>query len=142
MSVSDSIDREVMNFFKKIEDKSTDYINKLIVSLFVECHHLHVGENNILYKYLIDANDESLYDLNKIVGHSACHYSLEELVEIFEFVISPADKEVNGAIYTPEYIREFIVRNVLARYDTGSWCQMLYADLSCGCGISPRFVCE
>jgi len=134
MSLFDSVDREILTFFKKIEDRRIDYINKLIVSSFVEFHHLSIGENNFLYKYLIDGNDECLNKLNKIVGQSDYHYSLEKLVEIFEFVISPADKEVNGAVYTPEYIREFIVRNVLNRYDTEAWCQMLYADLSCGCG--------
>lgn len=134
MSISDTIDRAFLTFFKKIEDKSTDYINKLIVSSFVESHHLRVGENNILHKYLIDADDKMFRMLNKIISQSASNYSLEELVEIFEFVISPADKEVNGAVYTPEYIREFIVRNVLARYDKDSWDRMLYADLSCGCG--------
>jgi len=134
MSVFDSIDKEILTFFKKIEDKSTNYINKLIVSSFVRYHNLQVGKKNILFNYLIEANDESLNKLNDIVDQSTCRYTLEELVEIFEFVISPVDKEVNGAVYTPEYIREFIVRNVLARYDTESWSQMLYADLSCGCG--------
>ena len=31
MSVSDSIDRDILSFFKKLKDKRTDYINKLIV---------------------------------------------------------------------------------------------------------------
>lgn len=134
MPVSNCINREVLTFFKKLDDTSTDYINRLIVSSFVEYHHLRVEVNNFLYQYLIDTNDTSLNSLNKIIGQSDYDYSLEKLVEIFELVISPADKEVNGAVYTPEYIRDFIVRKVLSRYDTGTWSQMLYADLSCGCG--------
>ena len=134
MSVSDSIDRDILSFFKKIEDKRTDYINKLIVSSFVQYHCLMVGRNNYLFRYLITANDEVLDKLNKIISQSPYKYGIEELVEVFEFVISPADKEVNGAVYTPEFIREAIVQRTLSKFDSSVWCSMLYADLSCGCG--------
>ena len=134
MSVSDSIDRDILSFFMKIEDKRTDYINNLIVSSFVRYHRLNVDRNNYLYRYLITANDEVLDKLNKIINQSPCNYGIEELVEVFEFVISPADKEINGAVYTPDYIREAIIQRILSKYDSTVWCSMLYADLSCGCG--------
>ncbi len=134
MSVFDSIDKDILSFFKKIENKRTDYINKLIVSSFVKYHCLNVDRNNYLYRYLITSHDEVLDKLNKIISQSPYEYGIEELVEVFEFVISPADKEVNGAIYTPEYIREAIVQRILSKYDSSVWCSMLYADLSCGCG--------
>ena len=116
MSVSDSIDRDILSFFMKIEDKRTDYINNLIVSSFVRCHRLNVDRNNYLYRYLITANDEVLDKLNKIINQSPCNYGIEELVEVFEFVISPADKEINGAVYTPDYIREAIIQRILSKY--------------------------
>lgn len=134
MSVSESIDRDILSFFKKLEDKSTDHINKLIVSSFVKSHRLKVGINNYLYRYLITGKDVVLNKLNNIISQTPSDYGIEELVEIFEFVISPADKEVNGAVYTPEYIREAIIRRTLSRYDSRTWHTMLYADLSCGCG--------
>ena len=134
MSVSDSIDRDILSFFKKMEDKRTDYINKLIVSSYVQYHHLEVGRGNYLYQYLIKGHDSYLDKLNEIIGNSPCQYGVEELVEVFEFVISPADKEVNGAVYTPGYIREAIIRLTLSGYDVNTWHTMLYADLSCGCG--------
>lgn len=134
MSVSDSIDKDILSFFKKLKDKRTDYINKLIVSSYVESHQLKVGKRNFLYNYLIDKGDETLTSLLKTIRHSHNQFGMEELVEVFEFVISPADKEVNGAVYTPAFIREFIVRRVLAGYDKERWLDLLYADLSCGCG--------
>lgn len=117
-----------------MEDKRTDYINKLIVSSYVQSHHLNVGKENYLYKYLINDNDPFLDKLNEIIGNSTCQFGIEELVEVFEFVISPADKEVNGAVYTPGYIREAIIRLTLSEYDARAWYTMLYADPSCGCG--------
>lgn len=134
MSISNNIDRDILSFFKKIEDKRTDYINKLIVSSFVKSHHLSVGKKNFIYRYLITGNDEVLNKLNKIISESPCKYEIEEVVETFEFVISPTDKEVNGAVYTPEYIREAIIQRTLSKYDSAVWCSMLYTDLSCGCG--------
>ena len=134
MSVSDSIDRDILSFFKKLKDKRTDYINKLIVSSYVESHQLKVGKRNFLYNYLIEQGDETLTSLLKTIRQSHNQFGMEELVEVFEFVISPADKEVNGAVYTPAFIREFIVRRVLGGYDKERWLDVLYADLSCGCG--------
>lgn len=134
MSISDSIDKSILTFFKKVEDKSTDYINKLIVSSFVRKNKLAVSKKSLLYRYLVTSEDETLDRLNLIISQSSCQYGMEELVEIFEFVISPADKEVNGAVYTPCYIREAIIRRTLSCYDSERWGEMLYADLSCGCG--------
>ena len=134
MSVSDSVDKEILSFFKKLKNKSTDYINKLIVSSYADCHKFEVEEDSFLSKYLITEDDESLFKLKNIIHNSSNNYGMEELVEVFEFVISPADKEINGAVYTPAYIREFIIREVLSRYNSDEWVNMLYADLSCGCG--------
>ncbi|MBQ0088927.1 MAG: N-6 DNA methylase [Prevotellaceae bacterium] len=134
MPVSDSVDKEILSFFKKLENKSTDYINKLIVSSYVDSHKFEVEENCFLSKYVITEDDESLLKLKNIIRNSSNNYGMEELVEVFEFVISPADKEINGAVYTPAYIREFIIREVLSRYTSDEWVNMLYADLSCGCG--------
>ena len=38
----------------------------------------------------------------------------EELINLFEFVISPADKIINGAIYTPQRIRNYILEYCFA----------------------------
>lgn len=134
MSVYAKVDKEILYFFKKLEDKSTDYINKLIVSSYVYSHELDVEEGNFLSKFLITEDDESLSKLIDIIHTSSNNFGMEELVELFEFVISPADKEVNGAVYTPAYIREFIIKSVLSKYNIEEWANMLYADLSCGCG--------
>jgi len=134
MSVSGSVDRDILSFFKRIEDKSTNYINSLIVSSFIITHNLKVQKNNILYKYQEKEETSELHNLIKIIRCSPYEFGMEELVEVFEYVISPADKEVNGAIYTPAYIREKIVTHLLSTYMQSTWCNLLYADLSCGCG--------
>ena len=133
MPISRSVDKEILLFFKKSKDKRTSYINKLIVSAFVSVHQLNVGKESFLRNYL-DLKDNNLQDLINLINHHHSVFGTEELVEVFEYVISPADKEVNGAVYTPAFIRDFIIRNILSRYDKVQWGQLLYADLSCGCG--------
>lgn len=59
---------------------------------------------------------------------------MENLIEIFEFVISPAEKEVNGAVYTPRYIREYIVDEVIEKLPIEEIPNAVFGDISCGCG--------
>lgn len=134
MPISNRVDREILSFFKALESKRIDYINSLIVSSFVTYHKLKVGESTFLTRYMITQEDSALDNLIKTISKSHGRFCLEELVEVFEFVISPADKEINGAVYTPAYIREFIIRSVLRNYDSSDWENLLFADLSCGCG--------
>ena len=47
---------------------------------------------------------------NSWLNREITEKDIEELIKLFEFVISPADKEVNGAVYTPEFIRNYIVK--------------------------------
>lgn len=60
--------------------------------------------------------------------------SIENLIELFEFVISPAEKEVNGAVYTPVGIRRYITEGVLTNFNVERWSELKVADISCGCG--------
>ena len=108
MPVSRVLNQDILSFFRKIENKNTTYINQLIVSSFVISHDLEVREGNILNNYILPQDEKVLLGLVNLIKKSNS-FDTEALVEIFEYVISPADKEVNGAVYTPAYIRESII---------------------------------
>ena len=61
---------------------------------------------------MITQNDnrefEKLQEFVTLIKKVDDDFGFEELLELFEFVISPADKLVNGAIYTPKEIRKYI----------------------------------
>jgi len=59
--------------------------------------------------------------------------SLEDVINIFELAIPKEEQTVNGAIYTPKYIRDYIVKHVFKDSDC-SLDKCLCADISCGCG--------
>ena len=53
-------------------------------------------------------------------------------MRLFEFVVSPSDRIVNGAVYTPERVRSKIVRDTMAQCKNIAHVRV--ADISCGCG--------
>ena len=57
---------------------------------------------------------------------------IEKLIELFEFVISPSDRIINGAIYTPSEIRDYIVQQTF-RNNANILNEVTIADISCGC---------
>ena len=128
-----SISRFLKNYSKDIQA-----INRLLVTSYVSIRNLNIVNNNIIRELLISENDEVEHSaLNSFIGILNREYpnlSLENLIELFEFVISPSEKEVNGAVYTPESIRRFIVSNTLSQFPIEQWENLSIADISCGCG--------
>ena len=53
--------------------------------------------------------------------------NLSELGKVFELIIDPKDKQINGAVYTPAFIVDYIVSNIIKK--EGKVC-----DPACGSG--------
>jgi len=97
-------------------------------------------DNNFLTRYFITPSNKEYEDFEKFKqeiiqkGISNGNFGLEDLIEIFEFVISPKDKVVTGAVYTPKYIREFITKETLKSYKPRELSNLKIVDFACGCG--------
>ncbi len=132
------INQQIFSFLKNYSF-DPKLIDRLVVSSFVIINRLNVQNNSLIRNLIIDKNSKEKIKLNEFVqlfktyGQS---FTLEELIELFEFVISPADKEVNGAVYTPKYIREYIVKETLNKFSEGtkSISNAKFGDIACGCG--------
>lgn len=132
MSTNRVISSSVLRKFASLCDCSNShYTDCFIISTYIKQNHIHVINNALLLNYLIDDDNILLFidylDKKKIV------LCLEDLIVFFEFVISPQDKEVNGAVYTPKHIREYIVTRVLKQLN-GRLDEKKFADIACGCG--------
>lgn len=112
----------INTIIKKYSDKA-DLMNSLVVTAFVRCHHLEVG-TGFLAQFV---------DFKHDVETLPCCISLEDVITIFELAIPDAERTSNGAVYTPSYIRNYIVGQVL-HSATKSLDTCLCADISCGCG--------
>lgn len=69
---------------------------------------------NFFLPYIIGESDKeehsALLDFIALWRKQDDTITLEDLIQLFEYVISPSDRIVNGAIYTPRNIREYIVQ--------------------------------
>lgn len=128
-----SISRFLKNYSKDIQA-----INRLLVTSYVSIRNLNIVNNSIIRELLISEKEEiehsALNSFIEILNREYPNFALENLIELFEFVISPSEKEVNGAVYTPESIRRFIVSNTLSQFPIEQWENLSIADISCGCG--------
>lgn len=113
-------------------------VNRLFVSAFIGSNGLEGPHSRFLSGYIIrqeDADYELLREVEKRIGSEYGEkISLETLVKLFEFVISPADRVVTGAVYTPKRIREKILQRCLGDKVVEELQILRIADISCGCG--------
>lgn len=111
-------------------------VDKLIVSAFIEINNLNLINNKLLKEYSISKRKshkrDNLLKFIDIVKNVVQDFNIERLIELFEFVISPSDRIVNGAIYTPSEIRDYIVSQTF-RNNTNILNEVTVADISCGC---------
>jgi len=130
------VNKEILDFLNKFGQDEYS-VNRLIVSAFIykknitkiinkKINHLIILKNELEYSVLVD--------FLSIIESKNDSFCFEELLELFEFVISPSDKLVNGAIYTPANIRKYITRESFALLKNGSLHNTKIADIACGCG--------
>ncbi|MHC6200627.1 Eco57I restriction-modification methylase domain-containing protein [Elizabethkingia miricola] len=111
------------------------FVDRLIISAFLYINQIQLTSNRLLLEYCIQENDEDFENLTEFVetiNNIKNEFVIEDLIELFEFVISPSDRIINGAIYTPSEIRDYIVRQTL-RNNANILNEVTIADISCGC---------
>lgn len=130
------MNKEIFNYLQNNYTTDTFLVDRLIVSSFLRFNKIEVYNNVFIKKYIILESDINEYKaLNKfieIIKVQIKKFDLETLIELFEFVISPDDKIITGAIYTPKKIREYIIKQTLLNKNINE--NFKIADISCGCG--------
>lgn len=109
--------------------ENENLLNRILVSLFVKSNCVKVNKN-VLVKNLILPEPA----LNKHVGSTNLKLGFDDLIEAFELAIPQKDKVKNGAVYTPTFIKTFIVENSFRKVKKKNYQSILAADISCGCG--------
>lgn len=125
--------------FKYLKSYSTlpIEVDRLIISTYLAINRIKVRNNIFIKSYVIEKENKIEYQCLEefilILRNEIQKFDLEALIELFEFVISPSDRIINGAIYTPNYIRKYITDNSFAskKEDLEN---LKIADISCGCG--------
>ena len=119
----------VYRFLKQISAE-VSYINSLFISAFIKLNGLTFCETDHLSRYK-DVDSKVLESFLNVINEE---FDLEKLVRLFEFVISPSDKIINGAVYTPKDIRSAIIHHCLGHLNYEQLCHVRVCDIACGCG--------
>lgn len=118
--------------------QTTQFVDSLIISAFLEYNQIQFEHNQLLTDYKIPSNAESepraaVQTLLNAIKNNTDSFSIEDLIELFEFVVSPSDKVVNGAVYTPLFIRSLIIQHLLTQTNAPLSECTIY-DPATGCG--------
>jgi len=127
---------QVFKYLSQCSTQPND-VDRLIISAFLQKNKVVVKKNEFLKSFTIQENERKEFDtLQKfisIIEMEIPKFEFEELIELFEFVVSPADRIINGAIYTPLNIRDFIVKQSF-HTKRHTIANSKIADIACGCG--------
>ena len=127
--------QRIFPFLKRNLTQDPLLINRIFVSLYIIYNKVSTY-NNIIGRYIINDDDKDKELLGQVLNflekQGINKIDLEDMIKLFEFVISPSDRVVTGAIYTPNKIRKRILENCLGNQKDLS--SVRVADIACGCG--------
>ncbi|KFC35508.1 Eco57I restriction-modification methylase domain-containing protein [Elizabethkingia anophelis] len=138
------MNQNILKYLREYSYKEKD-INRLLVSSFLRINNIQQVNNEFIKGFIIDNQDEvEKEQLEKFITFFDLKFDIEFLLELFEFVISPEDKEINGAVFTPEYIREHIVKQILNKFEEQgrNIDNLKFGDIACGCGGFFKTIAE
>lgn len=121
------MEKKIKTLIEKYSDNEASLV-QLVVTAFAKFNHLELG-NGFLAAFVGAANDELEADIELLSAQCA----IEDVISIFELAIPDAEKTANGAVYTPKYIRDYIVHQIMNSVEK-PLAECLCADISCGCG--------
>ena len=118
--------KKVRKLLKKYDVNS---IEKSLIRIFLNQHGLK-SNNLFLNNYLSSFEMINEEDINNIILKDCELLSFESLERYFELLFSSNDKKLGGIFYTPEYIANFIIKEVINDNPN-----IKILDPSCGGGI-------
>ncbi len=127
------MNKDLANYIESISDQ-VELANKIVIRLYTEKNLLEVRRNDLIKSYLQFSSKElEYYQHAKSLVVEGEELHLKELIHLFEKSVPTKDRVINGVVYTPEYIKDFIVEESIKELTINSG-EALGADISCGCG--------
>ena len=117
------------NVIRLLKKYDVTTIEKSLIKLYLDQHDLK-SNNTFLNDYLSSFEMIAEEDIEKIILKDNKELTFENLERYFELLFPSKDKKLGGIFYTPEYIAEFIVDEVLTDDP-----DFKVLDPSCGAGI-------
>jgi adenine-specific DNA-methyltransferase len=115
--------KKLFSEFKTIEELES--IEAGLVKYFIYKNNISTIQNFFLNEIIKKDDDDTIFTLLK---KEDIKIDIFELVRLFELLIPSEDRRINGAVYTPRFIVDYIVENTIDHEGT-------VCDCSCGSGI-------
>jgi type I restriction-modification system DNA methylase subunit len=116
-------------------------VNKLIVGAYLEFNKINIKYNQLILSIIQGNDTKKVQFFIDLVRDKNKKFDFEDLIELFELTIPPYDVVVNGAVYTPNYIKNYIVNESFALVDK-EYRDIVVGDIACGAGAFLYTVAE
>ena len=108
------------------QEYPVELIEAAAVQEFLAQHNLQTCNQRLLP--LVNQEEPQISPIRQTLRATRPTLSLEDILEIFELAIPSVDRDLNGAVYTPTHIADFMCQRTITRGDE------VVADISCGAG--------
>ncbi len=133
--------KDVVTYLRKYSD-DLRMSNKLIVGAFLAANNIEVKHNKLILECIKDNDVNIVQEFTKLILNKNGKYELEDVTELFETTIPSDDVVTNGAVYTPKYIKDFIVCDAINSIGKSGVENATFSDIACGTGAFLQTVVE
>ncbi|MBN1968700.1 MAG: SAM-dependent DNA methyltransferase [Candidatus Delongbacteria bacterium] len=133
--------KDVVTYLRKYSD---DLImsNKLIVGAYLAANNIEVKHNKLILDCIKENDVNIVQEFTILILNKNGKYELEDVTELFETTIPSGDVVSNGAVYTPKYIKDYIVSDAIKSIEKPDLENATFSDIACGTGAFLQTVAE
>lgn len=126
------MNKEITAYLHKLSN-NLFVINSLVVRAYLSLNNIEVRNNKLILSYIEGVSPSQVSEFIALINSKNQIIDFEYLIHLFEITIPSEDVVVNGAVYTPSYIKNFIVEESFKCVNI-PYEKLLVADIACGAG--------
>lgn len=127
------INKEISEYLNKLSD-NLSIVNKLIVGAYLEFNNISISKNKLILSCIEGNDKDTVQRFIHLIKQKNGKFDFEDVIHLFETSIPSKDITVNGAVYTPNYIKNYIVDATLNKFSDTELPNIKVADIACGTG--------
>lgn len=127
------INKEISEYLNKLSD-NLSIVNKLIVGAYLEFNNISINNNKLILSCIEGNDKDTVQRFIHLIKQKNGKFDFEDVIHLFETSIPSKDITVNGAVYTPNYIKNYIVDATLNKFSDTELPNIKVADIACGTG--------
>lgn len=127
------INKEISEYLNKLSD-NLSIVNKLMVGAYIEFNNISISNNKLILSCIEGNDKDTVQRFIHLIKQKNGKFDFEDVIHLFETSIPSKDITVNGAVYTPNYIKNYIVDATLNKFSDTELPSIKVADIACGTG--------